>query len=150
MVTTYGTSSRPVRLGDSATPGAGTYEIYLAPEKIVDNWGFVPAATLDSGSDASIVTLTGALAWDIHLQGVNHAVASPDTPFDNLKKALRYWGSEDTALYYTSNNSAGANIATWPNAAYTLTQIRVKIVKVVIVEQAGALVLSFMLKRVTY
>lgn len=113
MTTTIGNSTEICRIGDSATPGSGTYQWYLPPsyrfawpDPDVDGTQIDGQGGIQVGSKGFILNMQYIFDGVPILTYTNHA---------NLRKALFYWSKNTSLLYltikpdgYATNNIAVA------------------------------------------
>ena len=128
MVTTIGNSGASVRIGDNATPGAGTYELYLNPQQITE-------------TETDHFTISVPVSKQIYTTNSQGMVArvfrflrckfSTDyTTYGNFKKAWTYWMKNDTLLYLKIKDVNGNNLAVLPNwDTLVLQQMQGKILR---------------------
>lgn len=117
MVTTIYTTTNTatmLRLGDNATAGQGTYEIYANPLDVKGNvlW---PSLTSQEIATVNIDwTLSMKNGWSFDIKLTHEGAV---TKWDNFKKALVYWAENNTKVYmtYTIPFSTPDNILEWPN-----------------------------------
>lgn len=127
MVTTVFSSSYKVRLGDNATPGQGTYEVYLNPLHTMKNITFLPmpATEYESDGDVSGIGYAGGLSVPVMLQQMK--ILYNATFRENFEKALVYWSKQDTLLYITAKIDA-TDWLTFPDyATQAMTAFRGKV-----------------------
>lgn len=130
----------PIRIGDSATEGNGSYEIYLNPVKSPEQWLFalIEGSAYNVENDQSGGTQQGNTIIEELFQSIKWP--SDKTTWENFKSALKNWTGDngDSRLYLTEYNYNGDNMAKWPAyATGTLTQIQVRVMKVEIVDKGS-------------
>lgn len=95
-----------MRLGDNATAGQGTYEVYLNPISVFKNLALVPLASSEYNSDADVSGITNAGAVDVGVLATSIQIPYDDTHRQNFEKALIYWHKQSTLLYITCKNGS--------------------------------------------
>ena len=118
MVTTIWTkpSTGPYqRLGDSATEGAGTYEVYLNAKAVQETIQEIPISSAIITGYQVIIT-KDQQTFGYILRDMVQVRANPDTHMINFRKAQRSWSKNDTPVYLTIEDNYGNNQATWPAA----------------------------------
>lgn len=136
MVVTIGSSSDKVRIGDNATAGQGSYEVYLNPLQLPESWDFpcIEGAEIASPGDTNIGAKAGTIIVNFLIRGCKMAMGQ--TAWDNLKIACVYWSKNSSLLYYTENYNS-TNMARWP--AYSdysmVNYYRVKVNKIEVTEK---------------
>ena len=148
MVTTYGSSSSKLRIGDHGTPGSGTYQAYFDPQGLNIPIDIVGIGEADA-SEVNIHTTNGTAKWRGQFRHI-HQSAATDTNWDNLLIMVQYWNRNNTLLYLNLDNGKGYEIGKFPNAAGVMTQLRVKIEQITIQAiTSESITIRVILKRVT-
>ena len=139
MVTTIWTANN-CRLGDHATPGSGTWEIYFNPQMITETWEWKELIADNMIGGIIMSEQQGIFGMRYILQG---CVRAPDTAaagsWAKFKRALRDWGENDTILYFSNKIATNSfDMATWADSDYADVSQTIVIVKAVkIVEQTN-------------
>lgn len=129
VATAIGSSSEIVRIGDHATPGSGTYELYI-PAKFRFNWpdDWIENTNIQ-GQGGNNVAEHGFI---LDMEYVFEMVPIQTwATYEALRKALFYWSKNDSLLYLsikpqgfaTNSIAVGATFA----APTTLTTFSGKI-----------------------
>lgn len=111
-VSTYGSSTTgKTRIGDNATPGSGSYELYFRFKSRKCNIrlpqidGTNQATEAGNNLGATLGKILGVYTFQGHLHPVNN------TEYLKLLKALHAWSDANTLCYLTVSDNAGSNQA---------------------------------------
>ena len=118
------------RLGDAATEGTGTYEVYFNALKCqeMDQEKFLNDAI---ARGYQVINTDDMQIIAFELRDIYRAISNPDTHMTNFKKARRYWSQNDSPLYLSIIDKFGNNQAVWPSENLSsMEQVEVSILMV--------------------
>lgn len=121
MVTTIGSSSAKIRLGDNATGGQGTYEWYF-DGIVTDQWTFSNIKTFGAAGITLVTT-----NYSVQMVTTITDIAESYTDWGNIKKAIRYWQANSSPIYLTVKGDGTNDCMTIPDASYSLQARTVKV-----------------------
>lgn len=101
MVTTVGSSSYKFRIGDNATAGQGTYEVYLNPLDVTKNITPISQQNTEVITDGDMSSIGNAGGIDVNVIAQNIEIPYVAATRENFEKAIIYWQKQNTLLYVT-------------------------------------------------
>lgn len=99
-------SAYKVRIGDNATPTAGTYEVYLNPLVVSMNITPIPMPGTEIVADADMSYVVYAGGIDVIVTLGQMEIPYTSANRENFEKAIVYWTKNNSLLYITAKIDA--------------------------------------------